>query len=204
MFYWKMGGVYCHGIKTDRKCHFIRDMYDNGSDTRHQYRCSYWPCVIISSQWRHNGLDGVSNHQPYDCLLNRLFRRRLQKTSKLRVTGLCEGNSPYKGPITRKMFPFDDVIMLRRFWNRRRRLQRDVRFWRRPLQNTCVFNMVRQFVRSVTPYYFCCYFKFVFSSLHHIRVRCSCFVKMWSEMPRHAHNDSWKYKYILQRLQYCH
>ena len=29
-----------------------------------------------SFQWRHNGRDGVSNHQPYDCLLNRLFRRR--------------------------------------------------------------------------------------------------------------------------------
>ena len=30
---------------------------------------------------------------------------------KLRVTGLCEGNSPHKGPVTRKMFPLDDVIM---------------------------------------------------------------------------------------------
>ena len=29
-----------------------------------------------------------------DCLLNRLFRRRSKKTSKLRVNGLCEGNSP--------------------------------------------------------------------------------------------------------------
>ena len=27
-----------------------------------------------------------------DCLLNRLFRRIAKKTSKLRVTGLCEGN----------------------------------------------------------------------------------------------------------------
>ena len=42
----------------------------------------------------HNEHDGVSNHQPYDCLLTRLFRRRLKKTSKLRVTGLCVGNSP--------------------------------------------------------------------------------------------------------------
>ena len=30
----------------------------------------------------------------HDCLLNRLFRRRSKKTSKLRVTGLCEWNSP--------------------------------------------------------------------------------------------------------------
>ena len=47
-----------------------------------------------SLEWRHNGRDGVSDHQPPDCLLNRLFRRRSKKTSKLRVTGLCPGNSP--------------------------------------------------------------------------------------------------------------
>ena len=39
--------------------------------------------------WRHNGPYGVPNHQPHDCLLNRLFRRRSKKTSNLRVTGLC-------------------------------------------------------------------------------------------------------------------
>ena len=43
---------------------------------------------------RQNGRGSVSNHQPRDCLLNGLFRRRSKKTSKLRVTGLCEGNSP--------------------------------------------------------------------------------------------------------------
>ena len=46
--------------------------------------------------WRQNGRDGVSNHQPHDCLLNRSFRRR-SKTSKLRVTCLSEGNSPVIG-----------------------------------------------------------------------------------------------------------
>ena len=44
--------------------------------------------------WRHNERDGVSNHQPRDCLLGRLFRRRSKYTPKLRVTGRCEGNSP--------------------------------------------------------------------------------------------------------------
>ena len=47
--------------------------------------------------WRHNGHDDVSNHQPHDCLLNRSFRRRSKKTSKLGVTGLCAGNSPVTG-----------------------------------------------------------------------------------------------------------
>ena len=52
---------------------------------------------IKTLQWRHNEGDGVSNHQPHDCLLNHLFRRRSKKTSKLRVTGLCEGNSVVTG-----------------------------------------------------------------------------------------------------------
>ena len=71
-----------------------------------------------SLHWRHNDHDGVSNHQPRSCLLNRLFRRRSKKTSKLYVTGLYAGtspgpvNSPHKGPVTRKTFPFDDVIMI--------------------------------------------------------------------------------------------
>ena len=48
---------------------------------------------LIALQWHHNGRDSISNHQPHDYLLNRLFRRRSKKTSKLRVTGLCEWNS---------------------------------------------------------------------------------------------------------------
>ena len=48
----------------------------------------------LSLHWRHNERNGVSNHQPRDFLLNHLFRHRPNKTSKLRVTGLCEENSP--------------------------------------------------------------------------------------------------------------
>ena len=56
-----------------------------------------------SSQWRNNELDGVSNYQPRDCLLNRLFTRRSNKTSKFRVTGLCVGNSPVTGEFPAQM-----------------------------------------------------------------------------------------------------
>ena len=62
-----------------------------------------WNNIFISStitvtlQWRHNERNGVSNHRRPDCLLNRLFMRRSKKTAKLRVTGLCEGNSPVTG-----------------------------------------------------------------------------------------------------------
>ena len=47
-----------------------------------------------------------------------LFRHRSKKTAKLRVTGLCEGNSPVTGEFptqmasNAEMFPFDDVIMI--------------------------------------------------------------------------------------------
>ena len=71
-------------------------------------------------RWRHNGRDSVSNHQPHDCLLNRLFRRRSKKlnhqssASLAFVWGSHRGpvNSPHKRPVTRKMFPFDDVIII--------------------------------------------------------------------------------------------
>ena len=77
---------------------------------------TYMLVNTIKAQIRHI----VSNHQHHGCLLKRLFRHRWKKTSKLRVTGLCVGNSPvpvnspHKGPVTRKMFPSDDVIMFRR------------------------------------------------------------------------------------------
>ena len=62
---------------------------------------SHGQCVTVAffvkitmTSYEHNG---VSNYQPHDCLLKRLFRRRSKKISKLRVTGLCEGNSPVTG-----------------------------------------------------------------------------------------------------------
>ena len=78
--------------------------------------CS-WRNHDMVLQWRHNGRDSVANRQPRDCFLSHLLRHRSNKTPKLRVTGLCAGNSqgtgefPHKWPVTRKMLPFDDVIM---------------------------------------------------------------------------------------------
>ena len=92
-------------------------------------------CLIAPNQyrnrcsplhWRHNECDGVSNHQPHDCLLNRLFKAQIKENikaprhwplwgpitsvsivylticsctyqAKPRVTGLCEGNSSFTG-----------------------------------------------------------------------------------------------------------
>ena len=52
---------------------------------------TYGPTIL---QWRHNERNDISNHRRLHCLLNRLFRRRSKKTSKLRVTGLCAGEFP--------------------------------------------------------------------------------------------------------------
>ena len=70
-----------------------------------------------SLQWRHNELDGVWNHKPHDCLLNRLFGCRLRKPQSSASMAFARGihrspvNSPHKWPLTQKMFPFNDVIM---------------------------------------------------------------------------------------------
>ena len=66
----------------------------------------------IALRWRHNDHAGVSNHQPHGCLLNRLFRRKSKKTSKLRVTGLCAGNSPGTGEFPAQMASYAENVSI--------------------------------------------------------------------------------------------
>ena len=93
-------------------------------DLRHHDAHVTWNYVVVHDhhtiftlQWRHNDGDDVSN-QPHDCLLNRLFRRRSKKHQSSESLAFVRGihrwlvYSPHKGPVTRKMFPFDDVIMI--------------------------------------------------------------------------------------------
>ena len=58
----------------------------------HESQWVMWMVIYVHSplHWRQNDHHGVSNHQPHGCLLNRLFRLRSKKTSKLRVTGAGE------------------------------------------------------------------------------------------------------------------
>ena len=109
----------------------------------------YWS--PMSLHWRHNDHDGVSNHQPHGCLLHRLLRRRSEKTSKLRVTGRCAGNSPgpvnspHKGSVTRKMFPFDDVIMVKsRCWLRAKAIVKSPGFAIEPCKTEFTKHLVFQ------------------------------------------------------------
>ena len=75
-----------------KNCHCIR-----------QFKAKFvkWAIICILLQWRHNERDGVSTHRRFNGLLNLLFGRRSKKTSKLRVTGFCEGNSLVTGPSQR-------------------------------------------------------------------------------------------------------
>ena len=105
-------------LTKSRKCQFSLVLQPESKRGGLEVRAML-PCeqVRTTSRWRHNDHDSVSNHQPHGGLLNRYSDADQRKTSKLRVTGLCVGNSPgpvnspHKGPVTRKMFPFDDVIM---------------------------------------------------------------------------------------------
>ena len=63
-------------------------------------------------RWRHNDHAGVSNHQPHGCLLTRLFRCKSKKTSKLRVTGLCAGNSPGTGEFPAQMTSYAENVSI--------------------------------------------------------------------------------------------
>ena len=102
-------------------CGYLYFFVDSNYWLAHMFQGYWWPKYQWSNTepllWRLNGRNGVSNHQPQDCLLNRLFRHRSKKTSKLCVTGPCEGNSVVTGefPAQRarnaEMFPFNDVIM---------------------------------------------------------------------------------------------
>ena len=73
---------------------YVTSYWGNATSTRKLGRLMPYRSPL---QWRHNERSGVSNHRRLDCLLNHLFRRRLKKTPKLRVTRLCERNSPVTG-----------------------------------------------------------------------------------------------------------
>ena len=104
--YWSSGGeIYRFPLTKSLYCgKRFYAMMSSGTKMASILQTIIWKVLFSEStvQWRHNGRDGVSNHQPHDCLLNRLFSRRSKKTSKLRVTGHCTGNSPVTGELLAK------------------------------------------------------------------------------------------------------
>ena len=86
-------------------------------------------------QWRHNERDGVSNHRRLHCLLNCCFRRRSKKTSKIRVIGLCAGNSPVTGEFPEQKVTNAKNISI--WWRYYEKYTPDVEFTKHTHTSTC-------------------------------------------------------------------
>ena len=80
---------------------FVRGIHRRPMNSPHK-----WPVtrktfpfddVIMLQLCHNNERDDASNRRRLDRLLKCLFRRRSNKTSKLRLTGVCEGNSSVTG-----------------------------------------------------------------------------------------------------------
>ena len=69
--------------------------------------------ISLSLQWCHNEREGVSHHRRLCCLLNLLLRLQIKENIKApRYWPLWWPEDPHhKNQVTRKMVPFDDVIM---------------------------------------------------------------------------------------------
>ena len=100
----------------------LSDQYLSALKANTTERISPSSHVSLALQWRHNGHNGVSNHQPHGCLLSRLFGRRSKKTSKLRVTGLCAGNSPGTGEFPAQMASNAENVFI--WWRHHGKLNR--------------------------------------------------------------------------------
>ena len=91
----------------------------SGFSTRRVNTFETGACVLLLSlQWRHNGAiasQTTSLSIVYSTVNSDADQRKHKSSMSLAfVWGIHRWpvNSPHKGPVTRQMFPFDDVIML--------------------------------------------------------------------------------------------
>ena len=108
-----------HSIEWPRQNFFMTSRAEK-NELKSAIGCNFDKYTYTTTQWqkqrwnplqlRHNESDGVSNNKPHDCLLNRLFKAQIKENIKA-PRHRWPVNSPHKGQVTRKMFPFDDVIL---------------------------------------------------------------------------------------------
>ena len=79
---------------------------------------------VFPLQWRHKECHDVTNHRHLNCLLSRLVRCTSKKTSKLCVTGLCEGNPPVTGGFPSQMASNSENVSI---------------WWRQHMLYICIF-----------------------------------------------------------------
>ena len=122
-------GVYKCAKLCQRFQIFLFKVCHKGFNWRYLYSTVYrTDCATelwTTLRWRHNGCDSVSNHQPHDRLLNRLFRCTSKKTSKSRVTGLCVGNSPRTGEFPAQMASNAENVTI--WWRHHEKIQVRIR-----------------------------------------------------------------------------
>ena len=98
-----MSYIFAENIKAPNQWPFVRGIHPSRVDSPHKgpVMWKHFPChdiiMYITLRLCHNEHNGISTHRHLDCLLNRLFRHRSKKPSKLHVTGFCDGNSPVTG-----------------------------------------------------------------------------------------------------------
>ena len=90
------------------------NIYVNIGEYRNEQDLTY---DFSALQWRHNEREGVSNTRVtivYSTVYSGADQRKYQSSASLAfVRGIHQWpvNSPHKWLVTRKMFPFDDIIM---------------------------------------------------------------------------------------------
>ena len=125
-------------------------------------------------QWRHNGCDSVLNHQPRECLLSRLIRRRSKKTSKLRITGLYAGNSPETGEFpAQRASNAENVSISTSSWNVRHTFDAG--------RLLCYYNHILSYITRCTLWR-ARGFLVIFTSLATRKIHhCRCLILMFTE-----------------------
>ena len=104
---WCLCGMQRVGLSWQHQCaQYIEITCLNWASDCIKFACFKWAPAL---QLRHNEHDGVSNHQPHDCLLNRADERKHQSSASLAfVRRIHRGpvNTPRKWPVTREVFQF--------------------------------------------------------------------------------------------------
>ena len=131
--------------------------------------------------------DSVSNHRRIEYLLDRLFRRRSKKISKLRVTGLCEGNSPVTGEFSAQRTSNSEKRFYLTTSSRQGKSER-IQLWLNVLAPVCYNVNAIHICHMVDKRVFVCPFLIFVSfliSLHHLGAFFHDDVIKWKHFPRY-------------------
>ena len=115
---WNRTGFICHNevhdIFREWKCLFLPTRFSsvqNKTVPRHWSLCHYNDVIITTMTSQITSLEVI-----YSTVYSGADQRKHQSSASLAfASGIhrCPANSPHKWPVTRKMWPFDDVIMQR-------------------------------------------------------------------------------------------